>query len=89
MRCFRPTSIDLRQDVYFWKTEKGDELDLLYFEGPDAYGVEFKYSDTPQITKSMRTAKEDLNLKHLTIVTPGKRRYGLEEDVEVVGLSLY
>ncbi len=37
----------------------------------------------------MRIAKKDLNLKHLTIITPGKRRYRLEEDIEVVGLYDY
>ena len=55
----------------------------------DAYGIEFKHSDAPRITKSMHGAKRDLKLKRLTIITPGKRRYRLEEDVEVVGLELF
>lgn len=82
-------TLDLRQDTYFWRTEKGDELDLLYWDGPDCYGFEFKYSDAPQMTKSMHTAKNDLNLKQLTIITPGKRHYRLEENVKIVGLEAF
>ena len=50
-------------------------------------GVEFKRSDAPQMTPSMRIALNDLALDALYVVYPGERRYRLGERVEVVPLA--
>ena len=50
-------------------------------------GVEFKRSDAPQMTASMRIAMQDLALDALYVVYPGERRYGLADRVEAVPLS--
>lgn len=47
---------------------------------------EFKYSETPTITKSMRIALKDLQLDQLRIVCPGSGRAQLDEKIAVVGL---
>ena len=84
----RTLSLDLHQ-VYFWATEKGAELDLLVMRGDKRYGFEFKFSDSPKVTQSMRIAQEDLKLSHLTIINPGSHCYKIEEGLSVVGLESF
>jgi uncharacterized protein len=77
-------------EAYFWATHSGAELDLLLLKGRQRVGVEFKHTDSPKVTASMRTAAEDLQLDKLYVVYPGKIRYPLAIDIEAVPLeSLY
>jgi len=71
---------------YFWATHAGAELDLLLIRGKERWGIEIKYSDHPAVTKSMKIAIQDLNLKRLFIVCPKNERYKLSEKIEVIGL---
>lgn len=73
--------------AYFWATHQGAELDLLMFRDQQRIGVEFKRSDAPGLTPSMRVALSDLKLDKLYVVYPGSQRYPLAERVEVVPLS--
>ena len=73
-------------EVYFWATHAGAELDLLLFKDGRRFGVEIKRADAPRLTPSMRTALEDLRLDRLAVIYPGERRYALAEQVEVVPL---
>jgi hypothetical protein len=72
------------RDVYFWGTHSGAELDLLVFSGGKRYGFEFKYADAPERTRSMLSAMNDLSLKHLWVVYPGKDEYPLDETITVL-----
>ena len=49
--------------------------------------MEFKRSDAPGMTPSMRVALNDLRLDKLYVVYPGNQRYALSEHMEVVPLS--
>ena len=73
--------------AYFWATHQGAELDLLMFKDERRIGVEFKRSDAPSITPSMRIALQDLKLDALYVVYPGSHRYRLTAQVEVVPLT--
>jgi uncharacterized protein len=75
------------EESYFWATHAGAELDLLMIKDGRRVGVEFKRSDAPQMTPSMRIALNDLKLDALYVVYPGDRRYRLGERVEVVPLG--
>lgn len=77
---------DLSQ-FYFWSTESGAEIDLLVITGEMRLGYEFKYSESPKITKSMHIALVDLKLEHLYVVTPGDRSYPLGDKISVMGLN--
>lgn len=74
-------------EFYFWRTEKGAELDLLVINGGKRIGYEFKYSETPKMTKSAHIALKDLKLDELIIVYPGKRSYALAENISVKSLA--
>lgn len=50
-------------------------------------GFEFKISDQPSITKSMRIAMDSLNLEHLCIVTPNEKSFPLGNKVGVLALK--
>ena len=73
--------------AYFWATHTGAELDLLLFKHGRRWGVEFKFSDAPRLTPSMRTALKDLHLDGLTVIYPGDQEYALDDGVRVVPLA--
>ncbi len=75
-------------EAYFWATHQGAELDLLLFKDGRRYGVEVKRQDAPRLTPSIRTALEDLNLEHLTVLYPGSRSYPLSDRVTVMPLTV-
>ena len=74
-------------EAYFWATHAGAELDLLMVKNGRRVGVEFKRTDAPQMTASMRIALNDLALDALYVVYPGARRYRLAQGVEAVPLA--
>ncbi|MCK4508080.1 MAG: ATP-binding protein [Desulfuromonadales bacterium] len=74
-------------EAYFWATHSGAEIDLLYFSHGQRYGVEFKFNDTPKVTRSMHSALHDLNLKHLWVVYPGQHQYEVHDKISVLPLS--
>ena len=72
--------------AYFWATQAGAELDLLMFKDGRRVGVEFKRTDVPRVTPSMRIAMHDLKLDALYVVYPGLHRFKLAEGIEAVPL---
>jgi len=76
-------------DCYFWATQANAELDLLILLDGKRIGFEFKYSDSPKITKSMHIAIEDLKLDKLNVIIPLKTNFKLSEKIEVFGLESF
>ena len=60
------------RNAYFWRTQRGAELDLFVLHKGKRYGFEFKVSDAPQLTPSMRIAVKDLKLDYLWVLYPAK-----------------
>lgn len=73
---------------YFWSSHNQAELDLLILKNGKKNGFEFKMSDAPKLTPSMRHAKEDLSLDSLTVIYPGSRKYQLDKDITVLPLEM-
>lgn len=69
--------------AYFWATHSGIELDLLFMYGGKRYGIEVKFSESPRITKSMRTALEVLGLQKLWVLYPGPHAYPADTNIQV------
>lgn len=65
------------EELYFWATHSGAEVDLFWQEHGKNWAVEIKYADAPRLTPSMTSALKDLDLAHLWIVYPGDRAYAL------------
>ena len=71
-------------EVYFWATHQGAEIDLVFTKGCRMYGVEVKRADAPVMMPSMRIALEDLALDRIAVIYPGDRRYELHKKVSVI-----
>ncbi|MCY3932025.1 MAG: ATP-binding protein [Acidobacteria bacterium] len=78
LSCLQPSN------AHFWGTHGGAELDLMIVSGGRRFGFEFKYSDAPGTTKSMRVALADLRLDHLWVIYPGEETYELDERISVL-----
>ena len=76
-----------QESCYFWATQSGAELDLLIVKGRKKYAYEFKYTDTPKMTKSMYASLESLQLDQIQVIAPEARRGFIHEKVEVLSLS--
>ena len=74
-------------EVYFWATHAGAELDALLIRDGKRLGVEIKRADAPHLTPSMRLALSDLDLDWLWVIYPGQRAYRLAPRVEVMPLA--
>jgi predicted AAA+ superfamily ATPase len=74
-------------DAWFYATQSGAELDLFLQHNGRRLGFEFKYSESPRTTRSMRIALTDLQLDHLWIICPGSVRAQLDDQISVCGLT--
>ncbi len=70
------------EEVYFWGTHGGAELDLLMFKNGRRIGIECKRMDAPRLSASMRIALEDLKLDQLLVLYPGLHPYPLAEKIQ-------
>lgn len=74
-------------EVYFWATHNGAELDLFLIKNGRRLGIECKRVDAPRMTPSMHIALEDLQLDHLFVVYPGEQVYPLAERITAVPIK--
>ena len=75
------------QATYFWATHGVAELDLMFFIMGKRYGMEVKFSEAPEITRSMHIALQDLELEHLWVIYPGEHNYQVHERITMVPLQ--
>ena len=74
-------------EVYFWGTHAGAELDLLVVRGVQRLGFEIKRTSSPKITRSMLTAMADLKLKRLDVVHAGDDTYPIGDGIRAVAIG--
>jgi len=75
------------ENCYFWSSHSTAEIDLLIFKNNKRIGFEFKYTDTPKITPSMKLSFEYLNLDEIKVIFPGNIKFKLSNEIEAVGLE--
>ncbi len=76
-------------ESYFWAVHSGAELDLLLMQDGRRLGFEFKYSDHPKVTPSMKQAQELLRLDSLVVIHPGSGNYPIGSGIRAIGLQDY
>lgn len=76
-------------EVFFYATHSGAEIDLFWMSKGKNYGAEFKFKDAPKITRSMSSCIKDLSLEKLFVIYPGDKEYFLSEKIEVVPLTKF
>lgn len=72
---------------HYWKLHTGTELDLFVQSQGRRLGFEFKRSDAPRLTPSMRSAQENLRLDALYVIHAGRERFPLAEGIEALPLA--
>jgi hypothetical protein len=75
------------EEVFFWGTHAGAELDLLVVRGRRRLGFELKRTAAPKLTPSIRAARDDLKLERVDVVYPGQHTFSLSERVRALALS--
>ena len=75
------------REAYFYRTQRGAELDLMLLRRGRRWGFEFKCTDAPRTTKSMHVVIEDLGLEHLWVIYPGDREYPLTDTISALPLK--
>jgi predicted AAA+ superfamily ATPase len=75
------------EEVFFWATHAGAELDLLVVRGRTRLGFEFKLTAAPRMTSSIHTALDDLRLDRVDVVYPGEHTFPMAEKVRALALS--
>ncbi len=74
------------RDAYFYRTQRGAELDLLLLRRGRRWGFEFKCTDAPRTSKSMHVVTKDLRLEHMWVLYPGDRSYALTDFITALPL---
>jgi predicted AAA+ superfamily ATPase len=72
-------------ECFFWATHAGAELDLFIVRGRQRLGFDIKRTSSPQVTPSMRSAINDLNLKSLNVIHAGEKTFQLDKKVRAIG----
>lgn len=73
---------------YFWRVHGGAEIDLLFIKKGRRYGVEFKFSEAPRLTPSIKTAQQVLSLERVWIIYPGQHAQQIDEKIFLLPLPL-
>ena len=74
------------EELFFWATHSGAEVDLFWHEHGQDWAVGFEYADAPRLTASMASAIQDLGLARLWVVYPGDKTYELASNVTALPL---
>jgi len=86
LECVSRSIAKRNEELYFWGTHAGAEIDLFWQSSGKNWGVEFKYVDAPRKTKSMNIAIHDLDIEHLWIVYPGQSGYKVSDSITAMPL---
>jgi uncharacterized protein len=78
----------LNVPAYFYRTDKGDEVDLVLEINTSKIIIECKASSAPKPTKGFYKCIEDINPEIAYIVSPiSSESYPLSENIYVIGLN--
>ena len=72
------------EECYFWSVHGGPELDLLVVRGRRRRAYEFKRTDAPRATASMRAVLRHLGLDSLDVVHVGRDTFPLAQGIRAV-----
>lgn len=75
------------EECFFWKLHSGAELDLLVRRGRIRRGFEIKRTSSPRVSRSMRSAIENLDLDELVVIYAGSESFPLTQEIRAVGLA--
>lgn len=75
-------------DCFVFSVQSGEEIDLVLQRPQGLFGFEFKASDAPRISNSMKLAVESIKeMTRLFVIYPGDTDYPLADKIDVVGFQ--
>jgi uncharacterized protein len=77
----------LPEELYFWATHAGAELDLLVVRGRRRLGFEIKRTTAPASTRSMHAALATLRLEGIDVIHAGEHTFRLAPGIRAVAFS--
>jgi predicted AAA+ superfamily ATPase len=75
------------EDCFHYSVQGGAELDMVTTVGGWPFGFEFKHTDAPGITKSMRDSAQDLKVRRVFVVYPGPDTFPLDQSGQFVAVA--
>jgi hypothetical protein len=75
------------EELFFWATHGGAELDLLVVRGNRRLGFEIKRTTAPSTSRSVHAARETLGLEHIDVIHAGDHTYELAAGVRALAFS--
>jgi len=75
------------EEVFFYSTHSGAEVDLFWQWGGRNYAVEVKFSDKPRISRSLTTSINDLQIDKAWIIYPGDTVIPINEKVSAIPVT--
>lgn len=75
------------RECHFWATHADAELDLLHIRGRKRTGFEFKWTDAPKVTRSMKIAINDLGLESIYVVHAGEHSFAMAENIQAISIK--
>ena len=75
-----------REDTqfYFWAAHTGAKVDLIVQNGGQRRGFEIRRTSAPRVTRSVRSALEDLSLTRMDVVHAGSESFPLRRWVRAI-----
>jgi hypothetical protein len=75
------------EEVFFYSTHSGAEVDLFWQWGGKNYAIEVKFSDKPRISRSLTTSINDLQIDRAWIIYPGDTIIPINEKVSAIPVT--
>ena len=75
------------EQIYFWATHGGAELDVFIPRGRKRVGFEIKRTTTPKVTPSIKAALDTLELHEVVVIHAGDQSFPLGKKVRSVAAS--
>lgn len=75
------------EDVFFYRTSGGAEIDFILKYGRYVFSIECKASHAPKLSKGNHFALEDIQPDYTFVVIPDKEGWPMQEGIDVVSLE--
>ncbi len=75
------------EEMHFWGTHNGAELDLLVIRGQRRLGFELKRTTTPAATRSMYSALDTLGIERIDVLHAGEHTFPLAQQIRAVAFA--
>lgn len=76
-----------QRSCFFWRAHTGGEIDLVVRKDGALRGFEIKRTSSPTVTRSMRTALEELDLRRIDVIHAGSDSYDLADRIRAVAAT--